>query len=57
MRIVTWIAVGAIAGYLARIQARRMAHDLGTRLLAATADPADASLRSVSSVTPTSAPA
>jgi hypothetical protein len=55
MRIVTWIALGAIAGYLARIQVLRMAHDLGTRLSAATAASADASSRSASAVKPNEA--
>lgn len=39
MRIVTWIAVGAIAGLLAPTQARRLARDVATRFGGATDGP------------------
>jgi hypothetical protein len=55
MRIVTWIAVGAVAGYLAPIQVRRMARDLGTRLSAAAESAATKGAPSVSRVKPDAA--
>jgi hypothetical protein len=51
MRIVTWIAVGAIAGYLGRVQARRMARDRGPQVSAAGSSTTSAP--SVSNVTST----
>lgn len=49
----TWIAVGAIAGLLAPIEARRLARDVATRVAGAAAGPSTTGWRSVSTKKPT----
>jgi hypothetical protein len=53
MRIVTWIAVGAIVGLLAPTQARRLARDVATRVGRAAGEPQATTDRPTSTDTPT----
>lgn len=55
MRIVTWIAVGAIVGLLAPTQARRLARDIATRFGGAASGPPTTGLRPSSTDTSTEA--